>query len=210
MSFFAWCVASVRAGSGYTYFLLILSGIIQGCPLSGTLFAHCSHPLMTFIEYCLIHSGSQYDEKLFPGHSLAQACADDIGTVVAAMPMLTALAQPFAVMEVASGLTLEPPKLPFLVSRLKSFRKKMPMTQKTSGLSAMRTRTPMKSMSTSTKRILSTHQPPSVIENCLKAMVLRESTRSSLSHTRRKYSSSASPKLVLSNRQLRIRLSAIL
>ena len=85
---------------------------------------------MTFIEYCSIHSGTQYDEMLFPGHSVAQACADDIGTVVAAMPMLKALAQPFGVMECASGLTLKPPKcnlvplVPFsdeVVKRVKRF-----------------------------------------------------------------------------------------
>ena len=110
MSFFAWCVASVREGSGYTFFLLIMSGIIQGCPLSGTLFALSSHPLLAFIEEYLKQAGDKYNDELFQGHSLAQACADDIGTVVAAMPMLSALAQPFAVMEAAAGLTLKPSK----------------------------------------------------------------------------------------------------
>ena len=51
-SFYTWCLAFIP-GNGTLFFLRVLSGIIQGCPLSVTIFAHCSHPLPAALKFFL-------------------------------------------------------------------------------------------------------------------------------------------------------------
>ena len=71
-SFYTWCLSYVRGVNGLMFFLRMLSATIQGCPLSGTLFAHCSHPLLAAIEDALEHASQA---QLINIISRAQPCS---------------------------------------------------------------------------------------------------------------------------------------
>jgi len=61
----------------------ITSGVVQGCPLSGLLFALASDPMLN----C-------FDERLVSGgEALVVACADDIGMAVKSIELLTIAAE---------------------------------------------------------------------------------------------------------------------
>lgn len=78
----------------------VLSGVLQGCPLSGCLLVICMDPLLKlFVEY---------GQK--PFRSQLRACADDVGAALRKLKQLHILHQLFSEMQKASGLILKPAK----------------------------------------------------------------------------------------------------
>ena len=54
MSFYWFCMSNTQDDDGKLVpFLLYLSGIIQGCPLSGSIFACDMDPLLRFFDHAL-------------------------------------------------------------------------------------------------------------------------------------------------------------
>jgi len=100
--------AFVRVPSGFEFAFYFLSGILQGCPLSGSLFAISIEPLIRALRKTL-HSK-------FPDgrNGLARACADDIAI---AIPSITKLLDIFPLFEriaKAAGLVLQMRKTLFI------------------------------------------------------------------------------------------------
>ena len=81
---------------------IIESGVLQGCPLSGSLFVIALQPFLAFVASRLRH-----DE-------LICACADDLLTVVRCAASLKLLDRAFRYLEKVSGLTLNSSKLQFI------------------------------------------------------------------------------------------------
>ena len=78
----------------------ILSGVLQGCPLSGTLFVIVMDPIMfLFTKYICS-----------PGFGQVRACADDIGAVLYNLKDLVRVFHIFSIVGKASGLLLKPIK----------------------------------------------------------------------------------------------------
>eukprot|EP00959_Pyramimonas_sp_CCMP1952_P243679 5093574-Pyramimonas_sp.AAC.1 len=50
------------------------SGVLQGCPLSGSLYVIASNPFLLDLEHCLVARG-----RLL---GVVRACADDLGAVL--------------------------------------------------------------------------------------------------------------------------------
>eukprot|EP00959_Pyramimonas_sp_CCMP1952_P078345 1637795-Pyramimonas_sp.AAC.1 len=62
------------AGHIRTFPYYITSGVPQGCPASGVIYAISSHPFLRHL-YRSVEQASQHE-------SLARACADDVGGVI--------------------------------------------------------------------------------------------------------------------------------
>ena len=90
-----WHVGGVRV-----WLLLITSGVLQGCPLSGSLFVLAIDPLLVVFK--------QHLEAL--GLAKVRACADDIGMAIRSLKTLAVIKHWFDRFENASGLVLIPPK----------------------------------------------------------------------------------------------------
>ena len=88
------------AGSQMMFFTFMLSGVIQGCPLSGTLFAIAMDPVLTIMNKKI--------EQRDLGH--VRACADDIGIVLRSLSSLSVSHPIFSATKLASGLDLKPTK----------------------------------------------------------------------------------------------------
>ena len=87
-------------GGMQLFIFLVLSGVLQGCPLSGSLFVICMDPLLNmFAEYIQNPSRSQI-----------RACADDVGAALQRLSQLHILFKLFSEIEKAAGLTLKPAK----------------------------------------------------------------------------------------------------
>eukprot|EP00959_Pyramimonas_sp_CCMP1952_P140517 2940206-Pyramimonas_sp.AAC.1 len=69
----------------------VLSGILQGCPASGAIYAICSHPFMAEFRELLNQDDTR--ERRRRPISAAKACADDVGAVVAEIQQLKQLKQ---------------------------------------------------------------------------------------------------------------------
>ena len=76
------------------------SGVLQGCPLSGSLFAISVEPVLPMISTLLI---------TFPG-SIVRAFADDIGAVLASARLLQPLHGLFRSVALATGLAVKAKK----------------------------------------------------------------------------------------------------
>ena len=100
-SFYCFCFGYIRTKDGHIFFMRLICGIIQGCPLSGSVFALLSDPLLERIEHELRHC-----EK----GNMAQACADDIGLVLSKLSNLEVVYNCFKQIQTAAGLTLKPSK----------------------------------------------------------------------------------------------------
>ena len=94
------CRAFVEVGGHLAWMCTILSGVLQGCPLSGTIFALIMEPFLRMFLRDVVRPGL--------GHVLA--CADDIGAVVNKISSLQVLARIFRLAEACVGLTLKPGK----------------------------------------------------------------------------------------------------
>ena len=76
------------------------SGVLQGCPLSGTFFAIAAEPFLRHMRHEI------QDE----GGGIVRACADDIGMAIVAIKTLLRAKRVFDIAEKLSGLTLKPKK----------------------------------------------------------------------------------------------------
>ena len=106
MTFYTWCISYFAGPDGLVFFLRIISGIIQGCPLSGTLFAHCSHPLLSAMKHFLSELTNESYDADGGVNSMLQACADDVAGVFASLKFLKAVFQPLQMIKHAAGLSL--------------------------------------------------------------------------------------------------------
>ena len=79
---------------------MITSGVIQGCSLSGSLFAIAMNPFFALAE--------SYLKASVAGE--IGGCADDVGVVVNDLRHLIAICAIFEDLEACSGLTLKPVK----------------------------------------------------------------------------------------------------
>lgn len=94
------CHACVSLGGASAFMCEVRSGVLQGCPLSGSIPALAVEPLLNmfltrFVEPAL-------------GHVLA--CADDVGAVVKRLEDISVLVVVFELAEKVAGLTLKPSK----------------------------------------------------------------------------------------------------
>lgn len=92
------------SGSSSRFLFLILSGVIQGCPLAGTCFVIAIDAFLRKF-YCTI------EEK---GLGCIRACADDIGAALKSITVLPLLATVFQEAEMIAGLTLKIKKTVFV------------------------------------------------------------------------------------------------
>ena len=92
------CNVYSNAGGDSVWMFLVESGVIQGCPLSGTLFALAAGPLLRAIHFLL-----QPDE-------VCRAFADDIAAALASLAQLAPLCKLFRDYEEVSALSLGAPK----------------------------------------------------------------------------------------------------
>ena len=99
-SFYHLCVSFLMNGNQLMFFTFMLSGVIQGCPLSGSLFAIALDPVLSLMNKKI--------EQRDLGH--VRACADDIGIVLRSLSSLTVLFPIFNSTVLASGLDLKPAK----------------------------------------------------------------------------------------------------
>ena len=94
------CFASFDGEQFFLY--LIESGILQGCPLSGSLFVIAADPLLRMLE------------ALFPNATI-KAFADDLGGVFPSLRNITLLENTFKEFAQISGLHLKPVKSRFFL-----------------------------------------------------------------------------------------------
>ena len=86
---------------GCHFFLFeIISGVLQGCPLSGFLFNICIDPLLWTFSTTIV--------KMHLGITLA--CADDLATALRRLETLKGIYNMFKRYEKISGLSLQPSK----------------------------------------------------------------------------------------------------
>ena len=81
------------------FFGFVTRGVLQGCPLSGLLFAWVIQPMLWAIEALIDR----------PRLAVSRACADDLGAVLADFRTLPLL-ELFETMATVSGLHLKPRK----------------------------------------------------------------------------------------------------
>mgnify|MGYP002176889572 CR=1 FL=1 len=86
--------------TGIKFMFVILSGVLQGCPLSGSLFVMAIDPLLHMFRIKLEDSAL----------GMVCACADDIGIALKVAEALPFLFETFEKFRSASGLTLKPSK----------------------------------------------------------------------------------------------------
>ena len=88
------------SAKGVIKFLFLIScGVLQGCPLSGSLFVICIDPLLTLFKRFV----------MVPGKGEVRACADDIGIILRELKHLKIVFRLFDLFGKASGLKLKPP-----------------------------------------------------------------------------------------------------
>jgi len=85
---------------GIVFMFLVLSGVLQGCPLSGSLFVIVIDPLLHMFKVHLEDTGL----------GVPRACADDVGVALRHLKDICILCVFFSRYELISGLTLKPPK----------------------------------------------------------------------------------------------------
>jgi len=73
-------LAYFRSAEGKKLLFEITSGIMQGCPASGFIFAVASCPIIEFINFVLMTIPHQFEELT--------ACADDLGLALASLSAL--------------------------------------------------------------------------------------------------------------------------
>ncbi|CAK0894693.1 unnamed protein product, partial [Prorocentrum cordatum] len=104
MWFLSWLYLAIQGVVAHAGQLIpiywLRSGIIQGCGLSGSLYALGAAPFLCALE----------DTLETPGYGIARACADEIGAVVYEARHLNVLYDVMAVTECLTGLKLKPLK----------------------------------------------------------------------------------------------------
>jgi hypothetical protein len=107
LAFYWYCMSYINTDGDLVAFLQYLSGIIQGCPLSGSVFALAPDPILR-----LLHSSLDEACRSIEGGAsfVLRACADDIGASLSRMSLLKAMYAPFQYAEFGAGLKLKPKK----------------------------------------------------------------------------------------------------
>ena len=112
-SFYFFVVAFIDSLKGHVEFLRFESGIIQGCPLSGSIFALSINPILVMMKTNLVEAATNDSAPVLPNarecHDscfLLRACADDLGAVLGKLRYLKALYNPFQIAAAAAGLRL--------------------------------------------------------------------------------------------------------
>ena len=85
---------------GMHFMYHIWSGVLQGCPLSATLFLMCINPFLIHFEQSLVRSDA----------GIVRACADDIGAAISNYTHLKLLFDVFKRAAEVSNLHLKPKK----------------------------------------------------------------------------------------------------
>ena len=111
---YKWCIAHLPSKTGLRFFLLVRSGIIQGCPLSGAIFGHCSHPLFAALKFFLAAETGEDYSSLENQSNICQGCADDIGGTLSQLRILKTAYLPMTMMQYSAGLTLNATKCVFV------------------------------------------------------------------------------------------------
>ena len=93
-------VAFNCSGNGTTKLFCILAGVLQGCPLSGSLFVVVLDPLLELFKLHIEDAGI----------GRVRACADDIGATLHHLQYINVLYTWFESFRKVSGLTLKPKK----------------------------------------------------------------------------------------------------
>ncbi|CAK0803153.1 unnamed protein product, partial [Prorocentrum cordatum] len=101
LAFVGWMYLAVEGvvhdGGRYATIFWIRSGIIQGCGLSGSLYALASSPMLADLERSIEH------RRL----GICRACADDLGAVLYELASLRILVRVLGVMEKIAGLKIK-------------------------------------------------------------------------------------------------------
>jgi hypothetical protein len=92
--------AMVAGSGGISFFCWVMSGVLQGCPLSGLIFVLVMDPLLSAMEGLI--------DKV--GLATTRACADDVGAAVVHIRALKIYANLFSIMERVSNLRLKASK----------------------------------------------------------------------------------------------------
>ena len=115
LSFYWYCMSHMEDDSGSLVpGLLYLSGIIQGCPLSGSIFALPMDRVLRMMHHSLSRKAAVI--LIVSAGFVVKACADDIGVSLARLALLEALYVPFLFAHWATGLTLKPLRCRLVVS----------------------------------------------------------------------------------------------
>ena len=94
------CRTYILVSGEKSFLCTVLSGVLQGCPLSGSLFALAIDPFL-----CLI------DTVLENGRlGIVRACADDIGAAIKSSRVLNWIYSVFNCARLAAGLTVRTKK----------------------------------------------------------------------------------------------------
>ena len=87
-----------RGDQGITVFLfMILSGVLQGCPLSGSFFVLCLDPFLQAFDCVIVQ----------PQLGVTGACADDIGASLSSINLLSTMFPIFETAHALAGLCLK-------------------------------------------------------------------------------------------------------
>ena len=87
-----------KINNAVTHFLfMIFSGVLQGCPLSGSFFVFAIDPFLQAFDLAVVQ----------PGKGVIGACADDIGASLASIQTLVDMFKIFDVARVVAGLSLK-------------------------------------------------------------------------------------------------------
>ena len=112
--------ATYNTGNRTINMFKIVSGVLQGCPLSGFLFAICIDPFLRHCETSTLGTTSTstpqhakspyYSNMLHVRECIIRACADDVGASMSDIKHLLSLHSCYTLMQVISGLRLKPKK----------------------------------------------------------------------------------------------------
>ena len=102
-------MAYLQVKGTFIYLYMIVTGVLQGCPLSGMIFDIGLDPFLRWMEKDIERTGL----------GTIRACADDIGGSLSCISALSALAPVFECAQRVAGLTLKPIKC--VIVPLKAF-----------------------------------------------------------------------------------------
>ena len=101
--FYALVFAYVKVAAETIFFFIARCGVLQGCPLSGTLFAAAADPTLCHLEATCVGANGKPRAAL-------RACADDLGAAVEDIRVLIDLEGAFATIQRVAHLKLKPKK----------------------------------------------------------------------------------------------------